>query len=512
MLGNIIFALRHLRASADIWKTSTYTTSVAALRYLTARQYHVPFFGWYSPPLAQMLAVGAMVLFFTVLTWAVRPYYWWNVLINTCPPLANRTGWISLAMLPFVMVFASKVNFITILTGTSHEKLQVFHRWSAWIMWVLALIHTIILIREAIKRGTMLSEWKAGPWYWTGVAALIPQTWLVVMSIGPIRNAYYETFKKLHFVAVGIFFPFLWVHCNFRQTSWWFIYAALGAWFVTWIVRVGRAIFLNGVNHRASIEAHSCNLIKIVIPTPSKVQWKPGEHYFIRFFGTGIHCLSSHPFTIASLATGEKSSLEAWIRVHEGITKRLQRKSLERNVTVPVVLDGPYGGLKGSLHVYDKVLLLAGGSGITFIMPILVDILSREKRASNTVQLVWAVASLDDFVMFEDTYARVQPSINNGSLTISCFVTRETFTPDTATTKDEQDKIPHDMETVIGRPDLKQLVFNFCSGSGTVGMTTCGPTAFTMDVNNAAATVQLDIARGRSKCTELYLHTEAYSW
>lgn len=78
---------------------------------------------------------------------------------------------------------------------------------------------------------------------------------------------------------------------------------------------------------------------------------------------------------------------------------------------------------------------------------------------------------IDDFVMFEDTYARVQPSINNGSLTISCFVTRETFTPDAATTKDEQDKIPHDMETVIGRPDLKQLVFDFCSGSGTVGMT-----------------------------------------
>lgn len=136
------------------------------------------------------------------------------------------------------------------------------------------------------------------------------------------------------------------------------------------------------------------------------------------------------------------------------------------------------------------IRLLREKSGITFIMPILVDILSHEKRANNTVQLVWAVASygafvavavpflvikhkkyIDDFVMFEDTYARVQPSINNGSLTISCFVTRETFTPDTATTKDEQDKIPHDMETVIGRPDLKQLVFDFCSGSGTVGMT-----------------------------------------
>lgn len=101
-------------------------------------------------------------------------------------------------------MFASKVNFITILTGTSHEKLQVFHRWSAWIMCkplcmmiartelvscrdlnagVLALMHTIILVREAIKQGTMVSQWKTGPWYWTGVAALIPQVSQLFLNV-----------------------------------------------------------------------------------------------------------------------------------------------------------------------------------------------------------------------------------------------------------------------------------------------------------------------------------------
>ena len=34
-------------------------------------------------------------------------------------------------------VFATKVNLIGIVTGMPHEKLQVFHRWTAWIMCML---------------------------------------------------------------------------------------------------------------------------------------------------------------------------------------------------------------------------------------------------------------------------------------------------------------------------------------------------------------------------------------
>ena len=69
------------------------------------------------------------------------------------PPIATRTGWISIAILPFLMyvpsllsvstpnclsrldsVFATKVNLIGMFTGFSHYKLQVYHRWTAWVM------------------------------------------------------------------------------------------------------------------------------------------------------------------------------------------------------------------------------------------------------------------------------------------------------------------------------------------------------------------------------------------
>ena len=84
----------------------------------------------------------------------------------------------------------------------------------------------------------------------------------------------------------------------------------------------------------------------------------------------GIHAASSHPFTVASLpgdcSVSEKGDdgrvIEMYARVRGGITARLENVagSLKRS---RVLLDGPYGGFEGNLEVFDRVLLLAGGSG-----------------------------------------------------------------------------------------------------------------------------------------------------
>lgn len=72
-----------------------------------------------------------------------QQYYWPSSDYGHSPPLATRAGWMSLAILPFQVLLATKWNFITILTGVSHEHLQPLHRWSGWLMYLLALIHTV---------------------------------------------------------------------------------------------------------------------------------------------------------------------------------------------------------------------------------------------------------------------------------------------------------------------------------------------------------------------------------
>ena len=54
-------------------------------------------------------------------------------------------------------------------------------------MFVLALVHTFPFIVYHINYGDMVEEWNTSIVYWTGVAALIPQGYLTLFSIGFIR-------------------------------------------------------------------------------------------------------------------------------------------------------------------------------------------------------------------------------------------------------------------------------------------------------------------------------------
>lgn len=84
---------------------------------------------------------------------------------------------------------SSKANWITLVTGVPHEKLQVFHRWTAYAFFVLALMHTFPFIVWHIRNHDMVNQFTVSNVfvYWTGVAALLIQAWLTCASFGPLR-------------------------------------------------------------------------------------------------------------------------------------------------------------------------------------------------------------------------------------------------------------------------------------------------------------------------------------
>ena len=84
---------------------------------------------------------------------------------------------------------ASKANWITLFTGITHEKLQVFHRWIAYAFFLLALMHTFPFIVWHIRNHDMVYQFNVSNTfeYWTGVVALLFQAWLTVASCGPVR-------------------------------------------------------------------------------------------------------------------------------------------------------------------------------------------------------------------------------------------------------------------------------------------------------------------------------------
>ena len=83
---------------------------------------------------------------------------------------------------------ASKVNWITLVTGVTHEKLQVFHRWISYAFFVLALMHTFPFIVYHVRHHDMVEQVTSGlVFYWTGIVALVLQAWLTIASFSTIR-------------------------------------------------------------------------------------------------------------------------------------------------------------------------------------------------------------------------------------------------------------------------------------------------------------------------------------
>lgn len=93
-------------------------------------------------------SIGVLVIVFAALAFAIlycfipQPLYWQSIQFGS-PPLAIRSGMIAVALMPWIVALSSKVNFISILTGIGHERLNVLHRWLAYICLILSIIHTV---------------------------------------------------------------------------------------------------------------------------------------------------------------------------------------------------------------------------------------------------------------------------------------------------------------------------------------------------------------------------------
>ena len=108
--------------------------------------------------------------------------------------------------------------------------------------------------------------------------------------------------------------------------------------------------------------------------------------------GVSTNPFEAHPFTIASVDTTDGGTrgedvpttkealaetqpywkeLVFFIKVHGGFTRKL-RDVAEKSGKAKVFVDGPYGK-SPDLTGYDTSVLIAGGSGVSFTLPLLLD-------------------------------------------------------------------------------------------------------------------------------------------
>jgi ferric-chelate reductase len=188
--------------------------------------------------------------------------------------------------------------------------------------------------------------------------------------------------------------------------------------------------------------------------------WKAGQHFFVCFPELSIW--QSHPFTTASLPQSGPTQEHTYIvRCRNGQTANLAKLAATTSST-PVILTGPYGGLRGEALMRAppsrrNLLAIAGGTGISFALPLVLRALSKD--SSHSISLVWIIRRGSHLSWFKAEISRLQALAEaaNTTFCIQIFVTREAQPHTSSTSSLEEPKHKSEPGQLDGLGSEKEL-------------------------------------------------------
>lgn len=328
--------------------------------------------------------------------------------------LGVRAAWLAVAQVPLLILLAGKNNLIGCVTGISYERLNVLHRWVSRVLLLLATLHFGYQSYGWNKYGIMQLEWSTDDCPPTGIAAYAILLWMNLSTLAPIRNWHYEFFVVQHILT---FFGFIVaVAYHIPSTALYarvYIYIPIALYIIDRIIRSTRWISNNTKPGRATLETVGEGVTKVRIHSSRITKWRPGAHVLLSIPNFGK--AQSHPATIVSTPSSHSNDLVFILKGHKGFTKRIYDSSSPVTSTTALLdqdekpscpslsgdhlalIDGPYGGTPADFAAFDTVVLLAGSTGVTFTLPILLDLAERAQRHAlpvRAVTFVWVVKTL----------------------------------------------------------------------------------------------------------------------
>lgn len=271
-----------------------------------------------------------------------------------------------------------------------------------------------------------------------GLGAWCVLLWIVLSSFAPIRGWRYEFFVIQHIISVLGFTVMVMLHAP--KIAQHFVWLPVGFFFLDRLLRFvfvvwnNVGLFRGAPRHilacKATFHPLSARATKVSIPNPS-FNWSPGQHALLTLPSlTGIQ---SHPFSIISLSSDK--TLDFIIRAQEGATRKLFSHATSTlppvsDTTKTAIVDGPYGRMR-EMEQFDTVVLLAGGTGACFIIPLLRDLVRRKMERLPTVtrrvRLVWVVRERGQIEWFSrelgeavDSVAGMKDFVLEMSIYVTC--------------------------------------------------------------------------------------------
>ena len=312
--------------------------------------------------------------------------------------LADRTSLVFVANLPLLYLFAAKNQPIKMLTGSSYETLNIFHRRLGEYMCLLGVLHSIGMLgvwyTVLEPRGLSFARFILSKIILLGLGALSAYAVIYLTSLGSFRQRWYELFLASHVVLQLVALVLLFFHHHSSRP---YVAVALVIFLIdrllfrmflkSWTTKV----LLEVMEDRKTVSVHA------KIPMQSKNDpmswyrrpglvsgWKATDHVFLSIPSLGRkHRIQSHPFTIKSRAprgSDIDSSLDLIIRAQDGFSGDLVQYA-KAHPSATIRLDGPYGSQSAvrMLQESDLAVIVAGGSGIAVAWPLVWSLLDSQK-------------------------------------------------------------------------------------------------------------------------------------
>lgn len=378
-------------------------TMAAVLREATYASFPIKLtsrFRWVTPTLGRIALVLAELIVVIVLCfYGLRPNdqtQWEQV--------AYRIGSVAACQLPLIVLLAGKNNIIGFLIGVSYERLSWLHRWTARVLLLTVTMHMGFWFADWYRFDYIKVKLTTDAFTRTGFAAWVMLVWVVFSSMAPVRRWNYELFVVQHIVTYAGFLAAVYLHLLPEVRVW--VWLPIGFAILDRTLRSLTVLYTNILLYhptakrerfwasKATFEPLDLETTRIMISKPP-ISWTAGQHVLLSCHT--IAPLQSHPFTIASIPSDGR--MEFIVKSKSGGTKRYLRHAEKLGLPLietpihlrhqsAVTIEGPYGRIR-PLKQFDSVVLIAGSSGGTFILPLLRDIVQSWKSRGTIPKSRW---------------------------------------------------------------------------------------------------------------------------
>ncbi|EPE08173.1 ferric reductase like transmembrane component [Ophiostoma piceae UAMH 11346] len=343
-----------------------------------------------------------------------------NVDKTILSPIASRLGWLLMSNMCFVVFLALKNTPLAYLTSYSYERLNCLHQIAGCTTFFLMVVHAAAYTAFFYQRGK--PEVLREDAQVAGIVAGFMFTVMVASAL-LLRRYAYEVFYVLHVAAFLVAIVCIGLHRPDIKTRVPVVTCLTASLFIAdRVLRFGR-LLVNCTSNEATLYPLPGGGTRILL-TKTPCRSVPGKHVFVWI--PRIRLLETHPFTIIDANTSQNGTgTELVVKSYSGFTRQLHEYAAAHpGARLWAACEGPYGTFPDPIE-YDKVVLVAGGSGASYTLGLAVSMLERmDAQSTKNIVFIWTAKTIDSLTWYAKHLDTLQSHAKAPQVHVSLHVTR----------------------------------------------------------------------------------------